>query len=34
MKSTAGAVWHTPDGEFEYARFNLSEISYNLNGSE
>ena len=24
------AVWHTPDGEFVYGRFNLAEIEYNL----
>ena len=29
VPTTAGAVWHTPYGEFEYARFNLSEIRYN-----
>ena len=34
VPTTAGAVWHTPYGEFEYARFNLSEIRYNLHGSE
>ena len=24
------AVWHTPEGEFSYGKFNLAEIEYNL----
>ncbi len=24
------AIWHTPEGEFAYARFDLTEIEYNL----
>jgi hypothetical protein len=24
------AVWHTPEGEFSYGKFNLVEIEYNL----
>jgi len=26
----AEAVWHTPEGEFSYGKFNLAEIEYNL----
>lgn len=26
----AETVWHTPEGEFSYGRFNLAEIGYNL----
>jgi len=26
----ADAVWHTPEGEFVYGKFNLAEIRYNL----
>jgi hypothetical protein len=26
----AETVWHTPQGEFSYGRFNLAEIEYNL----
>lgn len=29
IASYGEAVWHTPDGEFPYARFNLKEIEYN-----
>lgn len=27
------AVWHTPEGEFTYGKFNLAEIDYNLGGA-
>jgi hypothetical protein len=26
-------VWHTPEGEFTYGKFNLAEIEYNLRGA-
>ena len=27
------AVWHTPEGEFSYGKFNLAEIEYNLSAA-
>ena len=30
IPSYAEVVWHTPEGEFTYGRFTLSEIKYNL----
>jgi hypothetical protein len=30
VMSYGEAVWHTPDGEFIYGKFNLAEIEYNL----
>lgn len=27
---SADAVWHTPEGEFVYGKFNLAELEYNL----
>ena len=29
VASYGEAVWHTPDGEFSYGKFNLAEIEYN-----
>lgn len=29
IPTTAGAVWYTPEGEYEYAKFNLLSIKYN-----
>lgn len=30
VASYGEVVWHTPDGEFTYGKFNLAEIEYNL----
>ena len=30
VASCGEAMWHTPDGEFSYGKFNLAEIEYNL----
>jgi hypothetical protein len=30
LVSCADVVWHTPEGEFVYGKFNLAEIEYNL----
>ena len=34
VASYGEAVWHTPEGEFTYGKFNLVEIEYNLAGGD